>query len=103
MSSNLAGSARSSLFLLVLLAYLDTLPRGPNMGPNACIALGRRLVSVIPGTFHHCIMHRLSHLSPRMQTHGLIKLLQRLASAMVSQRVSPANAHYEMLASLDLL
>ena len=31
----------------------------------------------------------------------LIKFLQRLPSTTVRQRVSPANTHYEMLASLD--
>jgi hypothetical protein len=46
-------------------------------------------------------MHRLSRLNPRMPHPRLIKLLQRLASTTVWQRVSPANAHYEMLASLD--
>ena len=69
-SSNLAGSAKSSLFSLILLAYLDALPCGPNMGPNVCTALERRLVSVIHGTVHHCIMHRLSRLYPRMQAHS---------------------------------
>jgi hypothetical protein len=49
----------SSQFSLILLAYLDALPCGPNMGPNACTALGRRLVSVIHGTVQHSIMQRL--------------------------------------------
>jgi len=37
-SSNLAGSAIWSYLFLILLAYSDTLPFGPNTGPNACIA-----------------------------------------------------------------
>jgi hypothetical protein len=46
-------------------------------------------------------MRRLSRLNARMPDPRLIKLMQRLTSTAVSQRVSPANAHYEMLASLD--
>jgi hypothetical protein len=48
-------------------------------------------------------MHRLSRLNPRMPDSRLIKFLQRLPSTTVRQRVPPANAHYEMLASLDNL
>jgi hypothetical protein len=50
---------------------------------------------------HYCIMRRLSYFNARMPDPHLIKLLQRLPSTTVRQRVSPANTHYEMLASLD--
>ena len=59
------------------------------------------LVFVALEVSHHRIMRRLSGLNPTHADARLIKLLQRLPSTMVWQRVSPANAHYEMLASLD--
>jgi hypothetical protein len=59
------------------------------------------LVVVALEASHHCIMRRLSRLNPRVPDPRLIKFLQRLPSTTVRQRVSPANTHYEMLASLD--
>jgi hypothetical protein len=53
------------------------------MGPNACTALGRRLVSVSLRTAHHSIMQWLTRLNAHTQDPRLIKLLQRLASTTV--------------------
>ena len=53
-----------------------------------------------PGV-HYCIMRRLSRLSARMPDPRLIMLIQRFPTTTVWQRASPANTHYEMLASLD--
>ena len=61
------------------------------------------LVVVALEASHHRIMHMLFRLNPPMPDPRLIKLLQRLPSTTVGQRVSPANTHYEMLASLDSL
>jgi hypothetical protein len=59
------------------------------------------LVVVALEASHHRIMRKLSRLSARMPDPRLIKLLQRFPTTTVWQRASPANAHYEMLASLD--
>ena len=61
------------------------------------------LVVVALKASHHRIMRRLSRLNTPMPDPRLIKRLQRLPSTTVKQPVSPANTHYEMLASLDSL